>query len=71
MACRSKPRTRRTPGDKVSLKLGSTTIDGFDAAKWNTAFLDAGYPNLQKDKDGKIVPKTADTSKVNWVMAAS
>ncbi|MGA7608712.1 MAG: MFS transporter [Xanthobacteraceae bacterium] len=56
-------------GDKVSLKLGSTTIDGFDAAKWNTAFLDAGYPNLQKDKDGKIVPKTADTSKVNWVMA--
>ena len=56
-------------GDKVSLKLGSTTIDGFDAAKWNAAFLDAGYPNLQKDKDGKIVPKTADTSKVNWVMA--
>jgi MFS family permease len=56
-------------GDKVSLKLGSTTIDGFDAAKWNTAFLDAGYPNLQKDKDGKIVPKPADTSKVNWVMA--
>jgi MFS family permease len=56
-------------GDKVSLKLGSTTIDGFDAAKWNAAFLDAGYPNLQKDKDGKIVPKPADTSKVNWVMA--
>ena len=56
-------------GDKVSLKIGSTTIDGFDAAKWNAAFLDAGYPNLQKDKDGKIVPKTADTSKVNWVMA--
>jgi hypothetical protein len=25
------------------------------------AFLDAGYPNLQKDKDGKIVPKPADT----------
>ena len=56
-------------GDKVSLKLGSTTIDGFDAAKWNAAFLDAGYPNLQKDKDGKIVPKPADASKVNWVMA--
>jgi MFS family permease len=56
-------------GDKVSLKLGSTTIDGFDAAKWTAAFLDAGYPNLQKDKDGKIVPKPADASKVNWVMA--
>jgi MFS family permease len=56
-------------GDKVSLKLGSTTIDGFDAAKWNAAFLDAGYPNLQKDKDSKIVPKPADASKVNWVMA--
>jgi MFS family permease len=56
-------------GEKVTLKLNSTTIEGFDAAKWNAAFLDAGYPNLQKDKDGKIVPKPADTSKVNWVMA--
>jgi hypothetical protein len=30
-------------GDKVSLKIGSTTVEGFDAAKWNAAFLDAGY----------------------------
>jgi hypothetical protein len=28
----------------------------------------AGYPNLQRDKDGKVVPKPADTAKVNWFM---
>jgi MFS family permease len=56
-------------GDKVSLTLGSTTIEGFDAGKWNAAFLDAGYPNLQRDKDGKVVPKAADAAKVNWLMA--
>jgi MFS family permease len=56
-------------GDKVSLTLGSTTIEGFDAGKWNAAFLDAGYPNLQRDKDGKVVPKPADGAKVNWLMA--
>ncbi len=44
-------------GDKVNLKIGSTTVEGFDADKWNAAFLDAGYPNLQRDKDGKIVPR--------------
>jgi MFS family permease len=56
-------------GDKVGLKIGPTTIDGFDAAKWNATFLDAGYPNLQRDKDGKIVPKPADPAKVNWLTA--
>jgi hypothetical protein len=56
-------------GDKVSLALGSTTIEGFDAGKLNAAFLDAGYPNLQRDKDGKVVPKAADAAKVNWLMA--
>jgi MFS family permease len=56
-------------GDKVSLTLGSTTIEGFDAGKWNAAFLDAGYPNLQRDKDGKVVPNPADAAKVNWLMA--
>ena len=55
-------------GDKVNLTLGSTTIEGFDAGKWNAAFLDAGYPNLQRDKDGKIGPKPADTAKINWLM---
>ncbi len=59
----------RNAGDKVTLRLNSTTVDGFDAAKWNTAFLEAGYPNLSKDKDGKIVPTFADTSKVNWAMS--
>jgi MFS family permease len=55
--------------DKVAVMIGSTRIDGFDANKWNEAFLTAGYPGLQKDKDGKIVPKSADPNKVNWVMA--
>src|SRR6516164_5196353 len=31
--------------------------------------FDAGYPNLQRDKDGKVVPKPADPAKVNWLMA--
>ena len=54
--------------NKVNLTIGSTTIEGFDAGKWNAAFLDAGYPNLQRDKDGKVVPKQADTAKINWFM---
>jgi hypothetical protein len=55
-------------GDQVNLKIGSTVVKDFDAAKWNAAFLDAGYPNLQRDKDGKVVPRPADTAKVNWFM---
>jgi hypothetical protein len=53
-------------GDKVNLTIGSTIVEDFDAGKWNAAFLDAGYPNLQRDKDGKIVPKPADAAKINW-----
>jgi MFS family permease len=56
-------------GNKVNLTIGSTTIEDFDAGKWNTAFLDAGYPNLQRDKDGNVTPKAADTAKINWLMA--
>jgi MFS family permease len=56
-------------GDKVTLAIGSTKVDSFDAAKWNEAFLTAGYPNLQKNAQGAIVPKTTDTSKINWPMA--
>jgi MFS family permease len=55
-------------GDKVNLTIGSTTVEGFDAGKWNAAFLDAGYPNLQRDKDGKIVPKPAHAANINWSM---
>jgi MFS family permease len=64
-------KTENAPGagDKVSLAIGSTKLEGFDAAKWNQAFLDAGYPSLQKDKDGKIVAKDASSSNVNWFMA--
>jgi hypothetical protein len=56
-------------GDKVNISIGSTKIEGFDAAKWNEAFLNAGYPNLQRNAQGQIVPKAADSSKVNWFMA--
>jgi len=55
-------------GDLVKLTVGATTVEGFDAGKWSAAFLDAGYPNLQRDKDGKIVPKAADTAKINLFM---
>jgi MFS family permease len=56
-------------GDKVTLAIGSAPpIEGFSADTWNAAFLAAGYPNLQKDKDGKIVPKLADPAKVDWAM---
>jgi hypothetical protein len=55
-------------GDQVNLKIGSTALKGFDADKWNAAFLDAGYPNLQRDKDGKVVPRPADPAKINWLM---
>jgi MFS family permease len=63
-------RTEDVPnlGDKVNLKIGSTAVEGFDAAEWNAAFLDAGYPNLQRDKDGVVAPKAADSARINWVM---
>jgi hypothetical protein len=56
-------------GDQVTLTIGSTRVEGYDAATWNEAFVNAGYPNLEKNKDGKIVQKPADLSKVNWFMA--
>jgi len=55
--------------DKVSVSIGSTKVDGFNADIWNNAFVTAGYPNLQKDASGKVVAKAADTAKVNWIMA--
>ena len=56
-------------GDKVDLRIGATVVEGFDAGRWNMAFLDAGYPNLQRDNDGKIVPKPAEAAEINWLMA--
>src|SRR5262249_52659396 len=44
--------TDHQAGDAVSLTISSTRIDGFDAARWNQAFLDVGYPNLATGKDG-------------------
>jgi MFS family permease len=55
-------------GGEVNLKIGSTVVEGFDAAIWNAAFLDAGYPNLQRDQNGMVVPKAADTARINWLM---
>jgi MFS family permease len=43
-------------GDKVSLKVGSTTVEGWDTAKWQAAFDASGYP------------KVADPNKVDWPM---
>jgi MFS family permease len=56
-------------GNKVVLTIGSTRVEGYDAATWNEAFVNAGYPNLEKDQNGQIVQKAADLSKVNWFMA--
>jgi hypothetical protein len=44
-------------GDKVSITIGSTKVEGWDQAKWQAAFAAAG------------LPAKADTAKVNWVMA--
>jgi MFS family permease len=55
-------------GDNVSVNIGSTKIEGFDAARWNAAFLNAGYPNLQRNAQGAIVAKAADPAKVDWLM---
>jgi MFS family permease len=53
-------------GSNVTLKVGTVTIEGFDAGRWTGAFVDAGYPNLERDKQGKVTPKSADTSRINW-----
>ena len=55
-------------GSAPSLAIGSATVNGFNAGQWNEAFLTAGYPNLQKNAAGAIVPKPADTTKVNWFL---
>ncbi len=39
------------------LKIGNTTVEGWDNPKWTAAFKDAGYP------------AKADLAKVNWFMA--
>jgi MFS family permease len=66
-------KTEDTPhlGGNVNLKVGAVTIEGFDASKWNGAFVDEGYPNLERDKSGKIAAKPTDTSKINWFMTES
>src|SRR5712691_6266125 len=46
-----------TPGAPVGLSLGSTKVEGWEAAKWNAALAAAGYPS-----------KGADKAKVNWFM---
>src|SRR6267142_1895089 len=59
-----------TPGNpSVDMSVGSTKVVGWGAPKWNEALLTAGYPNLQKNAAGAIVPKPADPAKINWFMA--
>jgi MFS family permease len=48
---------RPNAGDQVNLTIGSTKVEGWDAAKWTAAFAAANYP------------KAADPAKVNWFMA--
>jgi MFS family permease len=43
-------------GDKVALTVGTTKVEGWDAAKWTAALATAGYP------------KVADPSKIDWLM---
>jgi len=44
------------PGQPVSVQIGETKVQGWDAAKWNAALTAAGYP------------KTADPKAINYVM---
>ena len=45
------------PGKPVSVKIGDTTVEGWDAAKWTAALRAAGYPS------------GADKAQINWFMA--
>ncbi|MSP42497.1 MAG: MFS transporter [Alphaproteobacteria bacterium] len=46
-----------TPGQPVSLGIDGARIEGWDAARWQAAFTDAG------------LPAKADPAKVNWIKA--
>jgi MFS family permease len=62
------------PGSPPVLKIGTVSIEGFDADKWNEALLSTGYPNLKKEeKEGKVVysPNYADPAGINWPKALS
>jgi Sugar (and other) transporter len=49
--------TVNAPGQTVMLAIGATRVEGRNAAKWQAALKDAGYPSK------------ADPAKVNWIMA--
>ncbi|HWA19356.1 MAG TPA: MFS transporter [Devosia sp.] len=34
-------------GSKATLKVGDTTVEGYNAATWTKALVDAGYPNFK------------------------
>jgi Sugar (and other) transporter len=55
--------------DAVELTIGSTKIDGFDRAGWNSAFLAAGYPDLAREDSGNVIARPADPANVNRSMA--
>ena len=61
-------------GSPPALKIGTETVEGFNADAWNEKLLSTGYPNLKKEeKEGKIVysPQFADPGKINWPLAIS
>jgi hypothetical protein len=49
-------KVENTPDKPVTLALGSTTVEGWDNAKWTAALAAANYP------------KTADPKKINYFM---
>jgi MFS family permease len=49
--------TVNAPGQPVTLGIGTTRVEGWNAATWQAALKDAGYPSK------------ADPAKVNWLMA--
>jgi hypothetical protein len=49
-------KTEHAPGKPVALTVGTTKVEGWDAAKWTAALTSAGYP------------KSADPKKINWFM---
>jgi MFS family permease len=49
-------KTENTPGKPVAVTIGTTKVEGWDAAKWNAALASAGFP------------KAADPKKIDWIM---
>src|SRR6266849_5961002 len=49
-------KSQNAPGEAVSVDIGSTRIEGWDAAKWSAALTAGGYP------------KSANPGEINYIM---